>query len=470
MEPTSKIVKFVSQTRYEDLPKEVVKVAKKAVVDTVGSGIAGSSAPLGKLVAEIIKDWGGKKESTVLVYGDKVPAQEAAFANAIMARCRELDDAHEGNKRRGGHHGGHVNTMIVPASLAMLESSPIPISGRKLILAIAIGGDLTVRLRLAAGDAGEIGWMGETLSPFGVVASAAKLFDLNEEVIANAMGAGYAFCSGNCCGIIDGTWDIWLPAGIGARGGIVAVDLARRGYLGAKSPLLGRFGLYPLYFRSEYHSNNLFLELGKEFESANVSIKPYSSCKATHHAIYTTLELVKKYNIKAEQIERIRVKASTYSLWLVGLNEKDELKQAPRSLCEAQFSLPFTVATAIIKGTVFPDVLNEETLKDTEILNLSRKITMEATPEKDEIQKTEGMAPADVEIYTGDGRVYSGCEPFVKGHPQNPMSFDECTEKFRECVKLSVKPLPEKKLNEFLEQVVKLEEINDVRGIISNLS
>ena len=122
----------------------------------------------------------------------------------------------------------------------------------------------------------------------------------------------------------------------------------------SKSPLLGSAGLYPLYFRNEYHEDTLLSDLGKEFESANVSIKPYSSCKFTHHAIYTTLELVKKNNIKAEQIERIAVKTCTYSMELVVLNEKGEHKHAPRSLNEAQFSMPFTMATAIIKGNCLP--------------------------------------------------------------------------------------------------------------------
>ena len=182
------------------------------------------------------------------------------------------------------------------------------------------------------------------------------------------------------------------------------------------------------------------------------------------------MELIKKYDIKVEQIERIGVRICSYFMQLVVLNEKGEVKYAPRTLNEALFSLPFTVATAILKGSIFPDVLTEETLRDTEILNLSRKITVEATPEKDEIFKKEGFPPNDVDIYTTDGKVYSGCEPFVKGHPQNPMTFAECAEKFQRCVKFSAKPLPEQRLDEFIKQAERLEEIDDVRGIIGNLS
>ncbi|MDO8683848.1 MAG: MmgE/PrpD family protein [Armatimonadota bacterium] len=467
MDPIVEIIEYINRTKYEDLPGELVERVKKAVVDTVGAIIAGSSAPLGKLVAEMVKEFGGKMESSLLVYGDKLPALEAAFANAIMARCRELDDIHEGNKRLGGGHGGHVNVMIVPAALAILESMPTPVNGKTLITAIAIGGDIIVRLRAAAGEAGRVGWEAPTIAPFGVAASVAKLLGLGEEVMANAMGAAYAQCAGNVLSTSDGTWDVWLNAGTGVRGGLMAVELARRGHIGAKSPLLGGAGLYPLYFRNEYLEDTLLSDLGKEFESANVCIKPYSSCSCTHHAIYTTLELVKKHNIKADQVERIAVRTCSYHMWLVA---KGEHKYAPRNLNEAQFSMPFTMATAIIKGGVFPDVLNEETIKDAEILKLTRKITVEATPEKDEFMKKEGYPPDDVDIYTTDGNVYSGSEPFVIGHPQNPMTFEDVVEKFERCVKLSAKPLHRRKLDEFLTKVKRLEQVDDVRALITGLN
>jgi 2-methylcitrate dehydratase PrpD len=154
---------------------------------------------------------------------------------------------------------------------------------------------------------------------------------------------------------------------------------------------------------------------------------------------------------------------------LVVLNEKGEQKHEPRNLNEAQFSIPFCVATAILRGLVFPDVLTEETLRDARILDLSHRITAEATPEKDEFMKREGIPPVDIDIYTTEGKVYSGSEPFVKGHPQNPMSFDDCVKKFRRCATFAAKPLSKTNLEKFLRQAGRLEKVGDVRGIFSNL-
>lgn len=465
-DPTEKIVAYVRRTRYEDLPAHVVDVVKKAIVDTVGAAIAGSSAPMGRMVVDMVRDHGGKPDSTLWVHGGRLPVAEAAFANAIMGRCRELDDVHEGTPRLKMGHGGHVNVMIVPAALATAESIEQRVSGKALITAIAIGGDLIPRLRMAAGAAGRIGWEGPTVSPFGVVASAGKLRDCEETVLANAMGAAYAHCAGNILSTSDGTWDVWLNAGIGVRAGLTALELAQRGHQGARAPLLGGAGLYPLYFRSEYHAAALLSDLGTEFESGNVSIKPYPSCKCTHHAIYTTLELMRRHHIRAEDIQHIAVRTCRYNMRLVVLDDNDALRPAPRNMNEAQFSMPFTLAVAAVKGAVFTDVLNDEALHDPDILRLFGKISITATAEKDALQKAEGYPPDDVDIHTVGGRIYRGCERYVKGHPQNPMTFDEVVEKFWKCVDLSSTPLSREKVDRFLAAVKTLEQVEDVRQLV----
>jgi 2-methylcitrate dehydratase PrpD len=468
-DPIGKIITYVRQTHYEDLPKNVVDVVKKAIVDTVGAAIAGSSAPMGRMVAEMVQDQGGRPDSTLWVHGGQVPASEAAFANAIMGRCRELDDVHEGTPRLSLGHGGHVNVMIIPAALAAAERLQHDVSGKALITAIAVGGDLIPRLRMAAGAAGRLGWEGPTVSPFGVAATVGKLCGFDDTVLANAMGAAYAHCAGNILSTSDGTWDVWLNAGMGARAGMTAAELAQRGHQGAKWPLLGGSGLYPLYFRGEYHEEALLADLGTAFESGNVSIKPYPSCKCTHHAIYTTLELMRRHQIRAEEIERIAVRTCQYNMRLVVVDDNGAPRPAPRNLNEAQFSMPFTIAVAVVKETVFTDVLNDEALHDPDILRMFEKISVEATAEKDELQKAEGYPPDDVDIHTMDGQIYRGCERHVKGHPQNPMTFDEVVEKFWKCVELAVKPLSRQKLATFLAQVETLEAVKDVRQLVQRI-
>ena len=464
-DPIATLADHALNARYEDLPPRVIAAVKKAIIDTAGAGVSGSSAELGRIVTAMARDNGGAPQSTLWVSGERVPVAEAAFANAVMARCRELDDVHEGSPRVGRGHGGHVNVMIVPAALAAMEHLPCPLDGRELIAAIAVGGDIMVRLRLAAGDAGRIGWEGPTVSPFGVAATVGRLSRINTETLRNAMGAAYAHCSGNVQSTADGTWDVWLNAGMGARAGVVAVDLARRGHRGAHAPLLGSSGLYPLYFRGEYHADALLSELGRHFESGEVSVKPYAACKATHHAIHTVLALATRHNIDPAAIRQIVVRTSDYNMRLAGLNEHGEPKYAPRTINEAQFSIPFTMALAVMTGTVLPDTLTDAALTDPAILALSRKITLAVTETKNEQAREAGYVPADVDIQMADGRLFSGCEPNVKGHPMDPMTIEEVIGKFTRCARLAASPLPPAALQSFCAAVADLEQLDDVRTI-----
>lgn len=470
MDPIHQLIGYIRRTGYEDLPRNAVEVAKKAIVDTVGAGLAGSATPLGRMLAEMAFEAGGSPQSSTYVYGKRIPVQEAAFLNGVFARCAELDDVHEGTKRLGGGVAGHVNSMIVPAALAFAETIPTPVSGKDLITAVAIGADIIIRMRTAAGTAGKLGFMAETVGPFGAAATCAKLLGLNEDEIANAMGAAYTFCSGTTLSNADGAWDIWLPSGNATRAGVTAVNLARRGYVGSRFPLSGVAGLYNLYFRDEFHEKTLLGDLGREFEIANVSIKPYSACKCTHNAIYTALQLKKKHGIRSEDIERIAIRTCSWNVKLTVVNEKGEHKHAPRSLNDALFSMPFVVATALAKGDVFPNVLSAQSVQDPDIVRLSRKITVTATPEMDEYMAREGFPPDEVEIHMKDGQVHTGAEAHAIGHPANPMSFEQVVEKFYKCAKFAASPVPPEQLAKFVGTIAQLERQDDVRGLGALLS
>ena len=464
-DPTAQLTGYIEATRYEHLPAHVIAAIKKSFLDTIGAGIAGRSTEIGRIVSDMARENGGKEEATLWTQGDRVPAAEAAFANAVMARCRELDDVHEGSPRVGMGHGGHVNVMLVPAALATVESLHGPTSGKDLIAALAVGGDLIPRLRMAAGNAGRLGWEGPTLAPFGVVATVARLRRFDRTTTASALGTAYAHCAGNILSTSDGTWDVWLNAGIAARSGMVSAELARRGHKGARAPFLGSSGLYPLYFRGEYHADALLSDLGKEFESGNVSIKPYSSCKATHHAIYTLQTLMARHGIDEAAIDRIDVRTSDYNIRLAVLNEHGEPKHSPRNLNEAQFSIPFTMAAVAVRGSVFPDVFNEAILGDRRVRSLARKIEVSPSAEKNALASKEGYASADVEVHLANGATYAGCEPNVKGHPANPLTFDEVAEKFAKCVALTDNAMPDRSAEQLIDAVARLEECDDVSEI-----
>ena len=468
-EPLGTLSQHACSTTYGDLSGATVRAAQNALVDTVGAGVAGTSAPMSRMVVQMASESGGRPESALWGTTIRVPMAEAAFANAVTGRCLELDDVHEGSPCLELGFGGHVSIMVAASVLAAAEASPLPVSGQELITAIAVGSDLVPRVRMAAGRAGRFGWEGPSISPFGVAAAVGRLWNFDEATMGNALSAAYAQCSGNVQGTTDGSWDVWLNAGLGARGGLVAANLARHGHQGTSEPFLGQSGLYNLYFRGEYHPEALIGDLGSRWENENLSVKIYSSCRYTHNAIYAVTELMRENNLRPDDVASIWVGTSTSSMKMVGVDSAGKLKSRPASVAAAQFSLPFTIALGIVDGRVFPDNLTQDRLSDPALLSLADRVTMQVVEEKDSLNALRGYPPDDIRITTADGVVISACLPHTKGHPANPLTPSELADKFDSCCELAQRPPTTPAREQFLEAVHFLPTIDDARTLVTEL-
>ena len=100
--------------KYGDLPEDIVEITKKFILDTLATTMAGSSAPGCNTVIDYVKERGGGEESTIMIYGGKVPSSEAAFANGMMAHALDFDDTHD-------EAVIHANVSVMPAALAIAE-------------------------------------------------------------------------------------------------------------------------------------------------------------------------------------------------------------------------------------------------------------------------------------------------------------------------------------------------------------
>lgn len=135
------LAKNVVKVKYEHLPAAVVEVTKKHILDQLGATIGGSASTVCKELVGQIRDWGGKEESTILVYGDKVPVHHAAQVNSTMGHALDYNETDD----RTAEHAG---TSVIPASFAIAEYKG-EVSGKELITAVSLGVDLSYRLALA---------------------------------------------------------------------------------------------------------------------------------------------------------------------------------------------------------------------------------------------------------------------------------------------------------------------------------
>jgi 2-methylcitrate dehydratase PrpD len=458
MDPMQTFVTHFRAARYEDLAPEIVETVKITILDTMGAALAGSASEAGRGIARLARRHGaGVAGSTLVVHGGKIAPPMAALGNGVMARCLELDGTHETG-------GGHVGVCMVPAALALAESAPSPLSGRTLVVGIALGVDMLCRLRMGAGKSKAIGWMAETMAPMAIAAMGSTLLGLPEDTTLDAIGVAYASCSSNVQPTVEGAWSLWTPAGTAASSGLLAIDMAREGFRGPRHPLLGEFGLYRLYFRGDYDEAALLGELGQRNEITNVSLKPYPTCKYTHHAIATALRLVGAHGVTPEQVKRVTVATNTMGAAQCGFDATGAPKIAPETANAAKFSIPFTVAAAIARRRVTLAEFTEASVHDPALRDLAARVQTRVDPAKDALPML--YPPMDVTVETTDGRVLSGCEQFVKGDPRDPFTLADCVERFTAAAASAARPLPAADLEQFVTMVEHLEDVKDAAELM----
>lgn len=449
------LAQYVRETLYEDLPPRVVKMTKMSLLDAIGitlgaSGLCNECSSFVDLAIESE----GRKESTILGFQDQVPAHMAAFANGAMAHALDFEDAHDKALV-------HPNAVSVPVALALAEKVG-NVDGKEFITALAVGCDIVCRLGLAFKENPvESGWyIPPILGSFGAVAAACKLLDLGVEQIIDSFSLN--LCQTTCSAELIHSPHSDIRAvrdAFAAKGALLSVVLAEKGIKGFDRPLEGRAGLFGLYSKGNYESSVLTDGLGTIFEGENVSFKPWPTCRGTHTFIDAALQIMNSHSIDTDDIIDIRVVVSPFNKMLC---EPMEVKSAPKTVIDAKFSIPFSLATALYYKSVCLDHFTSQSLKNEGVLQLAQKIRYE-------VDNALGLREASrgyLEIKTKDDKVYSKQVKQAYGHPDNPISEDDLITKFMDCAHKAVKKISDNNLEKVAGYIMALEEAKDICEIM----
>jgi 2-methylcitrate dehydratase PrpD len=463
MDAAFEFANMFSSLRYEDVPPEAVEAAKKETLDSLGVAVAGSGKLGVRELFQIIDKWGGTNESTIISYGTRVPAPNAAQVNATMTHALDFDDDH-------GSGVVHTGVIVVPTCFAMSEYVG-NLSGKEFITAISLGSDFLSRLGLATRAGKSLleepvqgGWHLTTLYGYlGAAAVSSKILNLDSGKILNALGIAYHQCAGNFQCVTDGALTKRMGPGFACRGGIVAALMAEKGITGATNIIEGKYGLYAQYFSGDYSRSILLADLGKRFEGVNITIKPYPCCTSTHVFIDAVLNLVNKYDIKPSNVKEVTLIEGAGSYY--GVSVPLETKANPRNTIDCQFDAPWSVAVAIARRRVSIEDFTEEAIKSDDILEISNKVRLQL----DASLTRTGVEPGIVEIILKSGETYSERVDYARGAPENPFTFNDCVSKFRSCIAYSVKPIAADNIERVIELVKRLEEVDNVSRVIELL-
>jgi 2-methylcitrate dehydratase PrpD len=455
MDAIDSFVRLFSTASYADLPPEAVAAVRREVLDSLATALGGRSQKgIGELV-DMVREWGGAGQSTVIGYGFRCPAPHAALINGAMIHALDYDDGHPVAQV-------HIGCVTVPTAFAVAERMG-GVDGTEFVTVLALGADFLARLGLASRPGGSLiksGWHPTPLFGYlGAAAVAGRLMGLDAEKLTNALGIAYHQCAGNSQAVNDGALTKRMGPGLAARGGITAALMAERGITGARNILEGEYGMFNLYQGGDYDIDILTGELGRRFEVVNLGDKPYPCCGFSHAFVDAVLSIKSKYKIDAARVKEMHAWCGETSY---EISQPPEVKRAPRNTVDAQFSLPWIMATALIKGRVAAADFTEAAIADGAVLKAAGKVTAELDP----AMNRHGVGPARVRIVMDDGATYEEYVEHCLGSVARPMTFDDGARKFRECAG----QLPAATVEEVIDMAARLETMSDAADIIRRLA
>lgn len=463
MDSMEKLLAFYSSLGYEDIPRQTIDAVRSLTIDTIGCALSGSSAPLNASLIDRHAKWGGSPESTVLVYGNRLPSPYAAWLNAAMIHSDDFDDTHDDTSI-------HVFVTVLPAVLAAAESMDRPISGKDFLTAITGAAEISIRLGISVRDHIHSGWLPTTVwGTIGAAAGAAKIMGLDGEAITNASGLGYAQTHGNRQALLDATLGKRLQPAFSAKAGVHSAALAEIGATGPRRIVEGADGIFELFGGGNGDSSVLIDGLGVHYEVSQTSVKPYPCCRSNHGVISAAEEAKRQLGeFETNGIESVDVWVTAYSYSMVGQSFK--IRQNPQ--VDAQFSAQWTSAFTLLNGP--PQVRDfepERVVSNKEIQDLAGLIKVHIWQGDENIPNNNApFRLSRVAVKLKDGRSSDVTHEKVKGSPDWPLSVEERRAKFFASADNAALPLERTRVEKAFNDLEQLQELDDLRPLIQMLT
>lgn len=468
-EPTlaEQLADFAGQTTVAALPDAVTASVRQRVLDILGLCVAAYRLPTSRAAVEFVADQGGRGQAHAVGLAEAVPAGQAAFANGVLAHSLDYDDTHLPSVL-------HPSASVVPSALAAAEASGA--SGADVVAAIAVGLEVAVRLGMAGYDADlgnsvffEHGQHATSIcGAMGGAASAAMLLGLGSAGVLHALGITASLAAGIIEANRTGGTVKRLHCGWAAHSAVTAAQLAARGFTGPPTVLEGRFGFFEAFLRSEVDLTQVTAGLGERWSVPDIFFKPYPANHFTHAAIDAGLEL-RARGIPIDRIEHIELRVPAAVIRTIG--QPIEVKRAPRTGYQAQFSGPYAVVAGLLGGSGLGVGLadfSDELAQDPQRRALMSRVDVVPDDRCDEIFPMQ--FPAIVRVRMVDGAQYSAQVLANRGGPQRPLSDAELAVKFRHNVAGRLAPDVAGQVEELVLGLDKLPDVSRFMGLMTRLT
>ena len=437
-----RLVEFIQGCSFEELPSNVVEVAKTGVLDWLGVTIAGAKHPsVQTLLDKVVQSQGGAGSSTVIGHSKKLQPFWAALVNGVSTHVLDFDDAYTPGTM---HPGGPVlNALLVAAEGRQ-------VNGKDFLTAYVTGVEISTRLGKAISpDHYLAGWHATaTLGSIGAAAAVGKLLNLSAEELHAALG----FAATQASGLREAFGSLAKPFHVGkaAMNGLLSVQLAQAGMKAGDHMLSGKNGFLWAMAKKRPDPQEVIGER-QDYQILWTFFKKYACCFETHASVEAAVRLHKRIlNNQAADILEVVLRVPLLSKEIANIEQ-------PRTGLEGKFCLAFCAAVGLVRGRAGLSDFTDETLAETQIRGIYYRTQVNCDP---------GMSGGAVlTVKTSNGSF----EEQVKepsGSPPNILSFGEVREKFRDCC---AGALPASVIPQISGYVEQIDQVKNMQMVFDNL-
>ncbi|MEI4473013.1 MmgE/PrpD family protein [Frigidibacter sp. MR17.24] len=344
MSITARLAAFAADHPTDALPPEVPQRALALTIDLIGSAIrAANQSESTPAVLAMLRRMGmeGGGDCTVFGLNRRYGPAAAALLNGTFGHSLDFDDTHADSSL-------HPSAPVVPAALAAAEVTGA--SGAETLAAIVIGFEVCCRLGMALDPTAHYArgfHPTATAGTFGAAAAAGRLFGLGPAQMASAFGVAASQASGSLQFLVNGAWNKRYQVGEAAMKGLMAATLAAEGFVGAAEAIDGLHGFLGGYSDGAVPARATE-GLGTVWETMRIGVKPYPACRYTHAAVDGLIALARDHGWQVDEVASVTVGLHRNGITLVGAPLAE--KRRARSVVEGQFSMPFAVGVALMRG------------------------------------------------------------------------------------------------------------------------
>lgn len=421
------VIAWLHATAYDDIPPEIISFAKRCLLDLIGVAAAGRTTELSRIIHDhsAAHFGAGNAGSPMLFDGRIVSPGGAALAGAMTI---DSIDAHDGNKLTKGHTGCSQFPALLAFTAALGSASP-----RGFLADLVVGYEFATRAGIALHETASDYHTSGAWGAVGAAALGARLMGLDATTTFEAMGiAEYHGPRSQMMRVIDHPTMLKDGSGWGAMAGVSAAYLAADGFTGA-----------PAVTVNDPAVAHLWHDLGERWIITEQYFKPYPVCRWAQPAVEAVLELRCRFDIAPDEITRVEI--ATF-------HEAARLATAlPATTEQAQYSLPFPVAAALVRGQLGATEVTADALVDPNIRALSQLVTIIEDDAHNAAFPGNRFARATITL--ADGRTFTSNDHEPRGDPEAHLSDDEIRQKF----------------HTFADPVLGAERAHDIEVVIDDL-